>query len=218
MHRGPEPPLPPLRNKQPAVDIAGFFALLQVAFAQHIKLVGAPDGTTPELVETFPQERLSQPDTPFEVITYKVSNVTMAQSTNAGSAPRGMTLRETKKSQDKADYNVLIYGWWEQVIITFEIWTKDNATANKLAIWFHKFIFTWVFALEYFKGRGVNNFDFVGRSEDTNPRGDDQETYVRTLSYTFRLENLMAFEQRQLTELTLIIDSPGVAPITLPAN
>ena len=211
-------PPPRLRNKLPAVDLAGFFTLLQQAFVLHIQTSGAPQGTTPILVETFPKERLSQAGTPFDVITYRISNVTMAPTMNNGSAPRGVTLREEKQSAGKADYNTIICAWWEQVIVTFEVWSKDNATANTLAIWFHKFIFTWAFVLKYFQGRGISNFDFVERQEDTAPRVEEQEIYLRQLSYTFKLENLIAFEERQLTSITLLIDTPGIASINLPAN
>lgn len=209
---------PPLRNKQPAVDLAGFFELLQTAFKLHIQTDSGkpPSGVTPILVESFPKERLTQEDQPFDVITYRISNSVMASTRNDGSAPRGITQRENKQSQDKADYNVVVYAWWEQVIVTFEIYSKDNSNANQLAIWFHKFMFTWAFVYKYFQGRGVSNFDFVGRLEDTAPRESEQELYLRQLSYTFRLETLIAFEQRQLTDITLKLDSQ--APINLPAN
>jgi hypothetical protein len=73
---------------------------------------------------------------------------------------------------------------------------------------------TWAFTLKFFEGHGINNFAFVQRLEDTAPRTDDQELYLRQLSYTFRLETLVAFEQRKLTAITLYLD--GLAPINLP--
>jgi hypothetical protein len=219
IHTAHEPPPPPLRNIQPAVDLAGFFDLLQTAFALHIKTTGQPEGITPQFVESFPKERLSQPDQAFDIITYRIKSAGMAPTGNDGRTPRAPTLRENKQSKEKTDYNIEVWHWWEQIVVTFEIWSNDNANANTLAIWFHKFIFTWAFVLKYFQGHGVNNFEFVERLEDTAPRVDEQELYLRQLSYTFRLETLIAFEKRQLTELTLILESPpGIAPITLPSN
>jgi hypothetical protein len=208
-----QPPRP-LRNKQPAVDIAGFFDLLQQAFAIHVKTLGTPEGVVPIFVETFPKERLTEPDTPFNVITYRISNSIMAPTGNDGRTPRAPSIREVKQSEEKSNYLIQVDGWWEQVIVTFEIWCRDNADANKLVIWFHNFMMTWAFTLKFFEGHGINNFAFVQRLEDTAPRTDDQELYLRQLSYTFRLETLVAFEQRKLTAITLYLD--GLAPINLP--
>jgi hypothetical protein len=210
---------PRLRNKQPAVDLAGFFNLLQTAFALHIKTTGQPNGITPVFVESFAKERLSSPGKEFNIITYRIKSATMAPTDNSGSRiPRAPQQRENKQSQDKLDYNVIVQGWWEQITVIFEIWSNDNSNANSLVIWFHKFIFTWAFILKYFQGNGVSNFEFVERLEDTAPRVDEQEVYLRQLSYTFRLENLISFEERQLTQIQLTIDSPGTAPIDLPVK
>jgi hypothetical protein len=209
-----EPPPRPLRNKQPAVDIAGFFDLLQQAFAIHVKTVGTPEGVVPVFVESFAKERLTQPDSPYNIITYRVSNSVMAPTMKDGSTPRAPRSREEKQSDEKSNYIVVVSGWWEQVVVTFEIWCENNANANKLAIWFHSFMMTWAFTLKFFEGRGVNNFAFLQRLEDSQPRVDDQEVYLREIQYTFRLETLVAFEKRKLTELTLYVES--VAPINLP--
>lgn len=198
------PPPPPLRSSEPAADIQGFFKAVGEALDLHVKTAGAPDGIAPVYVHSFPKERLSKPGTPFDVITHHVSDGSMAATSNDGSRiPREPALRQRKPHPTKAGYNLCYQGWWEDVTAVFTIWSNSNENADELANWFHKFLMRYAYFYGFFKARGISQFRYVRRMEDTTEDREGQELYVRRLAYRFRLEYLDTFEERQLTDLTV---------------
>lgn len=194
---------PPLRSSQPAVDIPGFFDLVEQALNLYIKTEGQPDQTRPTLVHEFPKERLAQPDNKFDVITFKVASSEMAPTMNDGSKPRSPRLREVKNHPKLAGFNVAVDGWWELVQAEFTVWSKSSRNADLIADWFHKFMVKYAFIYKLFLSRGVTNFRFVKRADDDVDRSFGQELYKRRLTYEFRLEILIGFEQKQLTDLDI---------------
>jgi len=196
--------VPPLRSSEAAVDIQGFFQTVGEALGVHIKTAGAPDGIAPEYVHSFPKKRLSEPGKPFDVITHHVLDGGMSATSNDGSRiPREPATRERTPHPEKAGYNLCIQAWWEDATVVFTIWSNSNENADELAVWFHKFLMRYAYFYGFFKARGIQQFRFVQRLEDSNEDREGQELYVRRLAYSFRLEYLDTFEERQLTDLTV---------------
>ena len=196
--------VPPLRSSQPAADIQGFFRIVGEALNLHVNTVGAPDGVTPVYVHTFPKERLSETGKPFDVITHHVLEGGMAATSNDGNrVPRQPSVRERKPHPTKAGYNQCYQAWWEESSVVFTIWSNSNENADELTVWFHRFLMRYAYAYGTFKARGIQQFRFVKRLEDSNEDREGQELYVRRLVYSFRLEYLDMFEERQLTDVSL---------------
>jgi hypothetical protein len=196
--------LPPLRSSKPAADINGFFQIVGQALVEFIKTEGAPEGTVPVYVETFPKERLSEPDTAFDVILFHVVSGEMAPTSNDGATvPRSPMLRNVARIPSQAGYNLAQYGWWENYTVEFEVWSKSNSVANSLAVWFHRFLIRYAYYYKFFEAFGVQQFKFAGRQEDKSDEKENQELQIRRLRYSFRLEFLDTFTERQLTDLTL---------------
>lgn len=192
---------PPLRSTQPAVDIPGFFDAVEQAMALHLKTEGTPDGTKPTLVHEFPKQRLAKTDDAFDLVTFKVVNATMAPTMNDGSKPRTPKERELKPHSRLAGFNLQIYGWSELVQAEFSIWSKSSRNADTITAWFHRFMMLYAFPYKFFLARGVQNFRFVKRADDDVDQSFGQELYRRRLVYEFKLETLLAAEQKQLTDL-----------------
>jgi hypothetical protein len=198
--------VPPLRSSKAAVDINGFFEIVGQALAEYIKTEGAPAGTAPFYTETFPKQRLTKPDTPFDAILWTVEAGGMAPTSNDGTVvPREPSLRQVYKKQDEAGYNQVVNAWWETYTVQFEIWSKSNPYANQLAVWFHRFLIRYAYVYKFFGAFGIQQFRYVARKSDAVETRENQELYVRRLQYSFRLELLDSFKERQLTDLTLNI-------------
>jgi hypothetical protein len=194
---------PPLRSSKRAVDINGFFEIVGKAFDHYIQTEGAPDATSPIFIERFPQERLGKPDKPFEVITFSVLEGALSPVLNDGRTNRNPSIREVRVDKTKEGYNKITYGWWESYTVKFEIWSKSNPTANKLVVWFNKFLKRYDYFYNYFAAYGIQKFKFEKRLEDVTETKEDQEIYKRCLCYSFRLEMLDTFIEHQLTSLTI---------------
>ena len=210
---------PPLRSSKPAVDINGFFQIVGQALTNYVTTEGLPQGVTPFYVEDFPKERLSQPDTPFDGFTFHVVDGEMATTSNLGNAPRQPTLRETRVMNELTGYNEVTLGWWENYTVIFETWSKSNGTANDLCMWFHRFLIRYAYFYKVFEAYGVKQLRFLKRLEDTVELKENQELYKRQYAYTFRLEYLDTFVERQLTDLTVNVSiGRNIQTIEVPAT
>ena len=212
--------LPPLMSSKPAVDINGFFDIVGTALNDFIKTEGAPDNTSPVYIEWFPQERIGKPDTAFEVINFSVLEASLSPVLNDGRVNRNPSIRQTEVDKTKEGYNKITYAWWEDYTVQFEIWSKSNLTANKLAVWFHRFLIKYNFFYKFFPAHGIQHFKFEKRLADEVEVKEDQEIYKRRMCYSFRLEMLDTFTSRQLTDLTLEVGTRykgEVQNIELPA-
>jgi len=202
---------PPIRSTLPAVDIPGFFDAVEAALQIHIKSYGTPEGTTPKFEHEFPRERMTKTDDPFDVITFRVVSSSMAPTMNDGSAPRTPEVRQIMPHPKQAGYNLVVYGWWELVIVEFSIWSRSNLRADLLTNWFHRFMVKYATELDYFLARGVQHFRFVARGDDDFDSEQRQEIYRRRLKYEIRLEYLDTLMEKTLQSVDLII---GVAKQT----
>ena len=75
--------------------------------------------------------------------------------------------------------------------------------ANSLAVWFHRFLIRYAYYYKFFEAFGIQQFKFAGRQADKSDTKENQELQIRPLRYSFRLEFLDTFTERQLTDLTL---------------
>jgi hypothetical protein len=206
--------VPPLRSLLPAADVQGFFELVGKALAIHINTQGPPDGITPDYVEDFPKERLTQPGAAFEVITFRVDGSQMSSTSNdRDRRPRGPEIRERKPHPKVDGYNLVTLGWWEDVTVVFTISSKTNSNANRLGVWFHKFMMKYAFALKFFDGRGIQQFRFAQRLPDSVDQIEGQEIYKREYAYSFRIEYLDAAMERQLTNASLTVNGQTIATL-----
>ena len=197
-------PLPLSRTPLPAVDIGGFFHMLQGALALYIQTEGQPENTNPEFIEEFPRERLTKQDETFDIITFRVKSAVPASNTNSGGAPKRPALRESKPSPTLGpDYKEQVYGWWETVRPEFTIWSRNNANANDMTEWFHIFLMKYAFINKYFAGRGIENFVFIERADEDVDHNEGQEIYKRRLTYEFRLNRMLTTQSRSLTNVSV---------------
>ena len=196
--------LPRSRSPQPAVDINGFFKLVGEALALCIETEGPPPNGAPIYVQEYAQEKLAAEDQTNDIVVFRVVSGKMASNLNGGGNPKRPSLREAKTHPEKGTgYQIEIYGWYEQHVVEFTLMSRSNINGNILAEWFHMFLMKYAFALRYFLGRGVDNFEFVERNDDPVDHKEGQEVYVRRLSYQFRLNRLYATESRRLTDIDL---------------
>lgn len=202
--------LRPTRSTHPAADIPGFFSAVEKAMALHIKTTEVPASLQPILLRDFPKERVTNPDLPFDVITGKVISAQLASTSNTsdriGWKPQ---LRERVAHPRMAGYNLVTYGWWENVAVAFTVWGKSNGRADTLTTWFHRFLLRYAHILDFFRGRGIDHFTFVERQEDKVDVHEGQELYKRTLVYQFRLENLETVLEKQLTDVDITVATGG---------
>jgi hypothetical protein len=194
---------PPGRSPLPAASIPIFFDIVEKALALHIKAEGTPDGTRPKFVREFPKERIAKPDQVFDVITAKVVSSEMAPTLNDGTKPRAPVQRQSKPNPELGGYNEVVYGWWELVNVQFMVWSKSSRNADLIGDWFHAFMMRYAFAYHFYQARGIQLFRFVKRWDDEVDHSFGQEVYTRIIQYEFKLETLMKFDHKQLTNLDI---------------
>lgn len=212
--------LPLSRSPLPAVDINGFFEIVQQALALHIKTEGPPNNINPVLVEEFPRERLTKQDDTFDIITFRVKTGTMASSTNSDIIPKRPSLRESKPHPKLGpNYRLNTYGWWETVQPEFTIWSRSNINANLMTEWFHIFMIKYAYFTQYFNGRGIDNFVYIERVDEDIDHNEGQEIYKRRLVYEFRLNRMSTADSRVLTNVSATYGIGNqVDTITLPPS
>jgi hypothetical protein len=200
----PELTPPRLRSSLPAVDIGGFFKAVDEALNLHLGSSKWPEGTKPVLVHSFPKERITKPDDPFDVITFSVGGSEMAATSNDGSRiPRGPTLRDKVVSKTKYGYDNVTVAWKEEVAVIFNIWSRSNRRADDMVNWFHRFMMKYGAVYKFFMARGVDRFQFVRRGRDEVENVEGQEIYKRSLVYMIRIEYVDVLEEKLLETVTL---------------
>lgn len=212
--------LPLSRSPLPAVDVNGFFEIVQQALALYIQTEGPPDNINPVLVEEFPRERLTKQDDTFDIITFRVRTGTMAASTNTDMIPKKPSLRESKPHPKLGpQYLLNTYGWWETVQPEFTIWSRSNINANLMTEWFHIFLMKYVHFTKFFNGRGIDNFVYIEREDEELDHNEGQEIYKRRLVYEFRLNRMSTLDSRVLTNVSVTYGIGNqVDTITLPPS
>jgi hypothetical protein len=204
----PTPPellIPRLRSSLKAVDVDGFFVIVGEALEMQLQAQGGevPDGAVPFYVHSFPKERFAKEGQPFDGITWKVLSSTMAPMDNAGGRiPRKPTWFQDGRDPRLSGYQLITQMWEELATIEFTVWSKSSDTRSKLLVWFHKMLMRYANVLQFFDGRGISMFQFVGRGEDQFETREQQEVHFGTLTYQFRVQYLDTFSTKQLDSLT----------------
>lgn len=195
-------PIPRLRSSRPAIDPEGFFDAVGLALNLYLQSTQVPDGAVPFYTHSFPKERLTSVDSPFDGITFKVISSVPAERLNDGTVSRKpVTFDNPDPTQ--SGYNTKTDAWLELATVEFTIWSKSNPTRGKLINWFHKFILLYANAYKFFEARGADMLQFVGRGEDSFETHEEQEIYFGTLTYQVRIQLLNTYSERQLESLTV---------------
>jgi hypothetical protein len=199
---------PPYRSAKTAADWNTFFDAVQTAFALHVKETPF-EGKSPVLVEDFPKMREGKFDTDLDVILWRVFGSVMAPTDNANRrVPNGLRVMGDVQSPTKLGYREVTVGWWELLCSEFQIYSKTNARANKLAVWFHRFMMQYAFSLRFFKAYGVTYFKFEGRLPDEKTQDFGEELYVRKLRYEARISLQNVMDAKTLEGIDLRVGSP----------
>jgi hypothetical protein len=196
--------LPRLRSSQRAEDVDGFFKVVGEALNLELQISEVPDGANPFYVHSFPKERLGKESQPFDGITWKVLNSSMAPMDNAGGRiPRKPMAFESKSDPNMAGYNLITQDWLELGTAEFTIWSRSSDTRSSLLVWFHKMLMRYANVFQFFEGRGIDMFQYVGRGEDSFETREDQELHFGTLTYQFRVQYIDNFSIKKLEKLTV---------------
>ena len=203
-------PLYLTRTPLPAVDWNTFFDAVQEAFQLHLKSAGPPGQKSPILTGDYPKQNNGNFETSFDVIISHIGGSQRAATSPDGKqrVPKGPTLRENKPHPTKERYRLITFGWWEDMLANFTIYSLSQDRANEVTAWFHKFMMRYIFDLSFFRARGVSDLRFGSRGEDKFERAYGQELYSRSLTYNVRLELMSSFEAKTLETLEVTIGGP----------
>jgi hypothetical protein len=213
--------LPRLRSTLKAIDVDCFFDSVGEILQLQLEVQGgeAPDGAVPFYVHSFPKERLARTGDPFDGITWGVLSSTMASMDNAGGRISRKPMEiEVKPDPNRSGYNSVTQIWLETSTVEFTIWSKSSDTRSKLLTWFHKVLMRYANVLQFFDGRGIYQFQFVGRGADTFETREQQEVHFGTLTYQFRVQYVDSYLEKQLTSLTATaqVESGDISSYQLP--
>lgn len=162
-----------------------------------------PTADRPFYSHSFPKERLTQVDKPFDGITFSVLSSAPAPVQNDGTVSR-KPFTFVEPDPARAGYVSTTTSWLEIVTIEFTIWSKSNPTRSKLLNWFHRFMMRYgASEYKYFEAHGADKFQFVARGEDGFETREEQEVYYGTLTYQVRVQLLDNYSERQLNQLTV---------------
>lgn len=192
-----------LRSAQPAADQDGFFKAVGEALVLHSKEQAIPSEWNLTYVEEYPKNKMGEFDHAFDAVLYRVVSSKPAgmDRTGNGVIPKGLMRFNAGPHPTMARYHLVAEGWWENTTVEFQILSKSNATANQIAIWFHRFLMQYAHSMKFFMARGVQNFVFAERLEDDTTKDYGQELYRRRLRYSFRLAFLLNSEAKDLESI-----------------
>lgn len=192
------------RTPLASVDWDSFFVAVQDAFTLHLESAGPPGQKAPVLVGAYPKTNEGNPDTSFDVITFRILSSERAGTDPSGRRiPKGPNLRERLPHPTKARYSLITIGWWELMSVEFKVYSLSRDRANELTKWFHLMMVRYTSFLSFFKARGIHYLTFEKRGEDKFDREYGQEFHTRTLNYNVRLELLQSFETKDFETLHL---------------
>ena len=112
-------------------------------------------------------------------------------------------VREVIKDPDVSNHSIEIRAQTFDNLVQFDCCTIDNASANRLARWFDKFISLYEWVL---RKNGVQQILFMRRYNSTDSQKWRQDLVVRSLQYYFRTEEIEAISRRDLTTINYAID------------
>jgi len=200
---------PKLRTPRPAVDITEFFGLVGLALKYQQEI----DGTKVPLLytEQFPEV---DDNLKTEVISYSLLQ-RMPGTFEKTSAHRAMSegnirqmrplVRESIIDPDYPGFKIFTLGQWFDNKVAFEIYARDNRTANQRALWFESFMENWMW---YFKASGVQQIAYEGRGSDAVLSPDNRKIVVRPLVYYVRTEKIRVIKEHVLRSIITTTSSP----------
>lgn len=200
--------LPRVQSTLPAVDYETFFDIVHKAFQLYLDEEQVPVETRPLLVREYPKDRTGQFDHRHEVIVYQVFSAVPAGTdpTGRGRVPLSPVLREDKPHPEKKNYRLMTYGWWENVIVEFVVYSKTPLEASRLTTTFHRFMMRYGHFLKYFKAHGVDLFQHISRSDDRTTKDFGQELSSRSLKYQVRLNFQEVYEAKSLEVIQITMN------------
>lgn len=197
------------RSPLPSANWQTFFDVVNKAFQVHLISQGPPGQKAPKFLSDYPKDNNGHFDSSFDVILYHTAGSKMAPMDNAGGrVPKGPQRREIKPHPTKARYNLVTIGWWELLTAKFTIYSLSHDRADELVMWFHRMMMRYTFQLDFFRARGVQDLRFIEREADEFSTKFDQELYIRSLTYSARLELLDSYEFKDLESIALTIGGP----------
>lgn len=199
----------PTRSSLPALNHVTLFDAFREMFELHLGTMQWPKEEWPVLVKTYPRDRISTGgyDHAFDVILFHIVESETASTSNDGERkPKGLWTKQTREHPTKKRYQVVESGWQEKVTVQFTILAKSNERADALVDWFHRMVLTYVFAMQFFRTRGVSEFRFEKRLEDKESKEYGQELYSRPLRYSLRLDLAIVSEAKVLERVDVKVN------------
>lgn len=186
-----------LRSPFPAVDIDGFYSLVNEAMRVYQLAEGRAEDRLIIFSEEYPPENYER-----EMVTVRLIDrgpAVMSKSAPQGS-PRELkpTVREVYDDPVLPRYQIWELGWMRDNIIEFCIWSQTNKEANKIALWFEDFMNNNMW---FFRSRGVNQLYFNGRDNDFVIL--DKRLVGRPLTYFVRTEKITQLREKVLEEVVV---------------
>lgn len=186
-----------LRSPYPAVDIDGFYSLVE----QAMRVYQLAEGRAEDRLIIYTEE---YPLVQYERETVTVRLVDRAPAVMGKTAPQGKprelkpTVREVYDDPDLPRYQIWELGWMRDNIIEFTMWSQTNKEANKMALWFEDFMNANMW---FFRSRGVNQLYFNGRDGDFVIL--DKRLVGRPLTYFVRTERITQLREKVLEEIVV---------------
>ncbi len=186
-----------LRSPYPAVDIDGFYSLVE----QAMRVYQLAEGRAEDRLIIYTEE---YPLVQYERETVTVRLVDRAPAVMGKTAPQGKprelkpTVREVYDDPDLPRYQIWELGWMRDNVIEFTMWSQTNKEANKMALWFEDFMNANMW---FFRSRGVNQLYFNGRDEDFAIL--DKRLVGRPLTYFVRTERITQLREKVLEEIVV---------------
>ncbi len=186
-----------LRSPYPAVDIDGFYSLVEEAMRTYQLAEGRAEERLIVFSEEYPPQNYDG-----EMVTVRLIDrgpAVMSKTAPQGS-PRELkpTVREVYDDPVLPRYQIWELGWMRDNIIEFCIWSQTNKEANKIALWFEDFMNNNMW---FFRSRGVNQLYFNGRDNDFVIL--DKRLVGRPLTYFVRTEKITQLREKVLEEMVV---------------
>jgi hypothetical protein len=186
-----------LRSPFPAVDIDGFYLLVEEAMRSYQLAEGRAEDRLVIFSEEYPPQNYEH-----EMVTVRLIDrgpAVMSKSAPQGS-PRELkpTVREVYDDPVLPRYQIWELGWMRDNIIEFCIWSQTNKEANKIALWFEDFMNNNMW---FFRSRGVNQLYFNGRDNDFVIL--EKRLVGRPLTYFVRTEKITQLREKVLEEMVI---------------
>jgi len=200
---------PPLSKASGNLTMYQFFDLmfyvLQIEKPDLVLAPAYPQYLIPQTPEH--SKTLENPTELFrDTITYMVTREEPG-SIGGNKKPFGGTrevyprFRESRKVSDEK--SEVVYGQWFDSLVQFDIWTLTNWEAQRLVIWFKRFMTTH---RHFFQNMGISEILFWWRGRDDVSSRLQNNLHLRSIVYFVRTEEISLEEEYNLKELRVEIN------------